>query len=146
MRLDFGGVAKGYACDLATAALREHGLSVTYVQAGGDMRLGDAPPGTDGWVIDVPGREPMTLKHTAVSISGDTNRFAEIGGKRYSHVVDPRTGVGVTSRRMAVVLAPRGIDSDPLATAGCVMPPGAFHGLLEKLDSVTGFVFTAPSD
>ena len=146
MKLDFGGIAKGYACDLATAALRDAGLTITYVQAGGDMRLGDAPPGTDGWLIDVPGRDPMTLKNTAVSISGDTARFAMIDGTRYSHVVDPRTGLGVTSRQMAVVIAPRGLDSDPLATAGCVMPPGEFRTLLDQLDGISGLVFAAPAD
>ena len=146
MKLDFGGIAKGYACDLATAALNANGLTITYVQAGGDMKLGDAPPGTDGWLIDVPGRKTMTLQNTAVSISGDTARFALVGGVRYSHVVDPRTGVGVTSRQTAVVLAPRGLDSDPLATAGCVLPPEQFRALVAELDGVSGLVFAAPPD
>ena len=146
MRLDFGGIAKGYACDLATDELRRHGLAVTYVQAGGDMVLGDAPPGTDGWEIDVPGREPMVLKNTAASISGDTARFVIIDGVRYSHVVDPRTGMGLSHRRMAVVLGPRGIDTDPLSTAGCVMEPDKFRELIATLPGLTAEVFTAPEE
>ena len=146
MRLDFGGIAKGYACDLATAELRNHGLDVTYVQAGGDMVIGAAPPGSEGWEIDVPGQEPMFLKNTAASISGDTARFAMIDGVRYSHVVDPRTGMGVTSRQMAVVLGPSGLETDPLSTAGCVMEPGAFKELIEKLDGFEAQVFRAPEE
>jgi thiamine biosynthesis lipoprotein len=146
MRLDFGGIAKGYACDLATEELRRHGIDVTYVQAGGDMVLGDAPPGSEGWEIDVPGEEAMTLSNTAASISGDTARFVIIDGIRYSHVVDPRTGMGITSRQMAVVTGPSGIETDPLSTAGCVMEPEAFRAMIEKLEGFEARVFTAPEE
>lgn len=146
MRLDFGGIAKGYACDLATDELQRHGLTITYVQAGGDMVLGDAPPGSEGWEIDVPGQEAMTLSNTAASISGDTARFVIIDGIRYSHVVDPRTGMGITSRQMAVVTGPSGIETDPLSTAGCVMEPEAFRELIEKLEGFEARVFTAPEE
>lgn len=146
MRLDFGGIAKGYACDQATDELRRHGVTITFVQAGGDMVLGDAPPGSRGWEIDIPGRRPMILANTAASISGDTSRFVIIDGVRYSHVVDPRTGMGVTSRRMAVVLGPRGIDTDPLSTAGCVMPREEFEALIARFEGFRALVFTAPPE
>lgn len=146
MRLDFGGIAKGHACDLATDELLRHGVTISSVQAGGDMVLGDSPPGERGWEIDIPGREPMVLANTAASISGDTSRFVIIDGARYSHVVDPRTGMGVTSRRMAVVLGPRGIDTDPLSTAGCIMPRGEFEALIAKMGGFRALVFTAPDD
>lgn len=146
MRLDVGGIAKGYACDLATAELRRHGLGVTYVQAGGDIVLGDAPPGAAGWEIDVPGREPMVLANTAVSISGDTARFVIIDGVRYSHVVDPRTGKAVMSRQMAIVTGPRGLDTDPLSTAGCIMELAAFARLIDALPVIQASVFRAPRD
>lgn len=146
MRLDFGGIAKGYACDLATEALREHGVTISYVQAGGDMVIGEAPPGTDGWNIDVPGREPLTLANTAASISGDTERYVIIDDVRYSHVVDPRTGMGITTRRMAVVIGPRGIETDPLATAGCVMGAARFLEMIGRLEGFTAYVFAAPEE
>ena len=110
------------------------------------MVLGDAPPGKTGWEIDVPGRAPETLANTAASISGDTARFAMIDGVRYSHVVDPRTGMGVTGRQMAVVLGPRGLDTDPLSTAGCVMEPAEFTELIDSLAGFMARVFTAPED
>ncbi len=146
MRLDLGGIAKGYAADLAADAFRAHGVTRFAITAGGDMKLGAPPPDADGWVIDVPNRPPMTLANTAVSISGDTAQFVVIDGWRYSHVVDPRTGQAVTSRQMAVVTAPRGIDCDPLATAGCVMQPPRWHELLVTLNQVEGNVWVAQDE
>ena len=146
MRLDFGAIAKGYACDLAADELRAQGITMFSVGAGGDMVLGDAPPDSAGWEIDIPGHEPLTLANTAVSISGDTSRFVIIDGVRYSHVVDPRTGMGVTSRQMAVVIGPRGIETDALATAGCVIPREDFEALIAKLDGFRAMVFPAPPE
>lgn len=143
MRLDLGGIAKGYAVDLAADAFRAHGVTRFAITAGGDMVLGDAPPDTDGWVIDVPNQQPMTLANTAVSISGDTVQYVVIDGWRYSHVVDPRTGQAVTSRQMAIVTAKRGIDADPLATAGCVMQPDRWRAVLKTIEGVGGEVWTA---
>ena len=146
MRLDVGGIAKGYACDLASAAIREQGVAISLVSAGGDMVLGDPPPGTDGWPIDVPGEDsPRTLANVALSISGDTARFTVIDGVRYSHIVDPRTGIGVTTRQMALVIAPSGLVSDPLATAGCIMERDDFLLLVERTPSVRAEVFRAPA-
>lgn len=141
VRLDLGAIAKGYAVDLAAEALRTHGVTRFAVTAGGDMRLGDPPPNEKGWLIDVPDNRAMTLRNTAVSISGDTTQFLVFDGRRYSHVVDPRTGWALTSRRMAVVMAPNGIDADPLATAGCVMEPQTWRTLIASLPGVEGRVW-----
>jgi thiamine biosynthesis lipoprotein len=132
MRLDLGGIAKGYACDEALRVLRRHRLNRALVEMGGDMVMGDAPPGQDGWKIDLPdfgmrnsefrnGSTLKFLKKVAVSTSGDTEQFVEIDGVRYAHIVDPRTGLGLTTRAMATVIAPNGITSDSLATAACVL-------------------------
>jgi predicted nucleotidyltransferase len=99
--------------------LRENGVTRALVEAGGDIAVSGAPPGERGWQVDVaaagtPGR--LTLVHAAVSSSGDTEQFVEIGGRRYSHIVDPRTGLGLTDRVAVTVVAPRGITSDSLAT------------------------------
>lgn len=152
MRLDLGGIAKGYAADEALRALRAAGLSRALIEFGGDMVAGDPPPGQDGWRISVPlgasdvmlpdsaagPSDPKTsepadaphhiiLANKALSTSGDTQQFVDIGGKRYSHVVDPRTGVGLTSRVAVTVIAPKGVLSDALATALSVM--GSDDGL-----------------
>jgi thiamine biosynthesis lipoprotein len=131
MLLDVGGIAKGYAADEALGVLRGRGLNRALVAASGDLAIGDAPEGENGWRIGV---EPadgvsrqLTLVNTAVSTSGDTEQFVEIDGKRYSHIVDPKTGMGLTNRIGVTVVAPKGIVSDSVATAVCVM--GAERGL-----------------
>src|SRR5688572_4691893 len=126
MRLDLGGVAKGYAGDEAIRVLREHGIRSALFEAGGDIVVGDAPPGQDGWSVQIIGTETsptrtVELANRGISTSGDTEQFLEINGTRYSHVVDPRTGLGLTQRYAATVIGRDGITSDALSTAACVL-------------------------
>lgn len=126
MRLDLGGIAKGYACDEAIRTLKQHGISSALVEMGGDIVVSNAPPGTKGWRIEIanaPGHKTLSLANCAVSSSGDTEQYVEIGGVRYSHIVDPRTGVGLTSRIAVTVIAPNGVTSDGLSTAINVLGP-----------------------
>jgi thiamine biosynthesis lipoprotein len=123
MQLDLGGIAKGYANDAALSVLRNNGVGRAMVEAGGDIGLSGPPPNALGWSIRVRGMsDTLYLKDCAISTSGDTEQFVEIEGVRYSHVVDPRSGLGVTTRVQATVIAPRGLTTDPLATALCVDP------------------------
>jgi len=141
--LDLGGIAKGFIGDHAMVVLRDHGIGRARYHAGGDMVLGDAPPGKDGWEIDLPGLPETVLANCGVSVSGDTSQFLEVDGIRYSHVIDPRTGQAVTSRQMAVVVAPSGVQSDALASAGCVMEKKAFDRLMASLPHTSGRTFIA---
>jgi FAD:protein FMN transferase len=122
MRLDLGGIAKGYACDEAIRVLKEHGIDRALVEAGGDIAASGPPPGRGGWSIAVRGMaQPFTLANGGLSTSGDTEQFVEIGGVRYSHVLDPRTGLGLTNPIQVTVLARDATTSDSLATALCVL-------------------------
>jgi len=131
MLLDLGGIAKGYAADEAIKILSRHGISSALVAAGGDIVVSDSPPGTRGWTIGIaPLKSPdgapeynLLLKNAAVSTSGDAEQYVEIGGVRYSHIVDPRTGLGVIGRSSATVVAESGTASDSLATAVNVLGP-----------------------
>jgi FAD:protein FMN transferase len=134
MQLDLGGIAKGYAADEALAVLGRFGIRRALVAAGGDVAVGDAPPGERGWRVAVAplgsdgGTPPQfMLRDAAVSTSGDAEQFVEIGGVRYSHIVDPRTGIGVTGRSGVTVVAPDATTSDSLATAISVL--GSDEGL-----------------
>jgi thiamine biosynthesis lipoprotein len=123
MKLDLGGIAKGYADDEAQRVLRRHGITRALVEMGGDIVVSGPPPGTDGWTIRVPnagddhGPVDLPFAHRAISTSGDTEQFVVVGGRRYSHVVDPRTGQALTNRVQITVAAPDGLTSDPLSTA-----------------------------
>ena len=122
MLLDLGGIAKGYANDNALAVLRSNGVKRAMIQAGGDIGVSVSPPNTLGWSVRVGGRpDALYLSNASIATSGDTEQYVEIDGVRYSHIVDPRTGLGVTSRVQATVIAAKGIDSDPIATMMTVM-------------------------
>jgi thiamine biosynthesis lipoprotein len=129
MAFDLGGIAKGYAADLMLETLAEAGISQALITAGGDIRLGDAPPGREGWKVavktfDLSGNdEILTLSNCAVSTSGDLHQSVEIDGVKYSHILDPATGLGLTRRIAASVIADNAKLSDALATAACVLGP-----------------------
>ena len=128
VRIDVGGIAKGYAADQALAAIRATGVSRAMVVAGGDMALGDPPPGSCGWRVAIapldPGGAappPLELAHAGVSTSGDAEQWLEVGGVRYSHILDPRTGRPLTRHMAVTVVAPDATTSDMLATAVAVL-------------------------
>jgi thiamine biosynthesis lipoprotein len=134
VRLDLGGIAKGDAAEQALGALRRQGIRSAAIQAGGDISLGDAPPGKAGWPVRLAGREePAILRNCAISTSGDASQFVDLWGVRHSHVVDPQTGFGVTSRIEATVIAPRGLDSDPAATALTILGPDRAAPILKAV-------------
>jgi thiamine biosynthesis lipoprotein len=133
MKLDVGGIAKGYACERAMSALRDRGIRSALVQAGGDTLLSDPPPGKDAWRIRIEGDRIMLVSRCAVSTSGDTERFADIDGRRYSHIVDPKTGIGIERMEMVTVCAPDAVTSDALSTAISVLGPDRGLKLAESL-------------
>ncbi|MGQ9455517.1 MAG: FAD:protein FMN transferase [Armatimonadota bacterium] len=136
MLLDLGGIAKGYACDEALKILRQCGVSRALVEMGGDIAVGSPPPGRDGWEIEVPAALPderrQKLANCGISTSGDTEQFVEIDGKRYSHIVDPRTGLGLTHSTEVTVIARDCTTSDSLATAASVLGPERAKALIRK--------------
>jgi FAD:protein FMN transferase len=146
MQLDLGGIAKGYAADEAQKVLRMHGITRALVAAGGDITVSDPPPGAAGWTIAIypiePGdKEPapqLLLHNAAVSTSGDLQQFVEIDGKRYSHIVDPRTGLGLVGRMSATVVAPTGIQADSLTKVLAILGEDRGMKILEGIEGVSG--------
>jgi FAD:protein FMN transferase len=135
MQLDVGGIAKGYAADQALLVLRNLGIRQAMVAASGDIALGDPPPGKKGWTIAIESldteaagsSETVCLHNAGISTSGDTEQFVELNGQRYSHIVDPATGLGLTDRIGVTIIAPCATTSDSLATAVSVL--GSQRGL-----------------
>jgi thiamine biosynthesis lipoprotein len=141
MRLDLGGIAKGFALDEALALLERAGFERAMVVGGGDVAVGVAPPGERGWRVaiapfnDERQRLELRLERSAVSTSGDAFQVLELEGQRYSHIVDPRTGWALSNRTSASVIAPYATLSDSLATALCVLGPGGLE-VLAHFDGV----------
>ena len=137
MALDLGGIAKGFAADAALAELVRLGLPSALVDAGGDLALGAAPPGRDGWRVVTPQNVVLRLADVAVATSGAQHRYIEVAGVRYSHLVDPRTGLGVPDAPTVTVVAPDATTADVLASALSVMDEAAGAALLRSLDGVS---------
>lgn len=151
MRLDFGGIAKGYAADEALRVLREHGFPRALVAAAGDVAVGDAPPGQSGWRVDIgggaapqsPAPRAVLLVNAAIGTSGDAFQYLDIGGVRYSHILDPRTGIGLTNRCQVTVIARDGLTSDSLGTAVSVLGPSAGLRLIERTPGAAALILEA---
>jgi thiamine biosynthesis lipoprotein len=133
MRIGFGGIGKGYAADCAKRLLRERGVVSGIVNAAGDLTTwGNQPTGAP-WTIGI--ADPTTLRQTAfnqafsyltisdvaVATSGNYEKYALIGNKRYSHTIDPKTGFPVTGIKSVTLIAPSAELADALATPVMVM-------------------------
>lgn len=133
--LDLGGIAKGYVAQVIADYCKKEGIEKALVDAGGDM----ASTGS-GWRVGVtiPNSEELMqgfiiLNNQAVATSGNMYQFVEIEGKKYSHIVNPRTGLGLTHQRNVTVIAPDGATADWLATACSVLSVKKSLKLIEKM-------------
>jgi FAD:protein FMN transferase len=150
VQLDFGGIVKGYAAQMVVDILTQNNFNMCLVDAGGDLAIGEKPlrafdikntEGGAGWQIgiSVPQSETalipkmLTLAHCAVATSGDMYNFVDINGKRYSHIVNPKTGIGLTHQRNVTVIANDGATADWLATACSVLPIRRAKRLIKKI-------------
>ncbi len=130
MQLDLGGIAVGYACDDVLKLFQDRKLSRVMIDGSGDILVGEPPPGQTGWIIgiapaspDGPPSRQLSLKNAAVSTSGDAFQHIEINGVRYSHIVDPRTGLGLTDRSTVVVVARKCQTADAWSTTVSILSP-----------------------
>jgi thiamine biosynthesis lipoprotein len=134
MRLDLGGIAQGYAADRCLKIMRQNGIRKALADAGGDIALGDPPPHVSGWTIEIPdnsmaaGTNPsktskrtLCLANCGITTSGASFRYLEINGKRYSHIIDPHHGWGLTHHILVTVQASNATKADAWATAISVM-------------------------
>jgi len=150
MRLDLGSIGKGYAADQALRVLKAAGIQHAMVAGSGDIAIGKAPPGQPGWKIGITelGGGPnavnctMLLHDAGVSTSGDTEQFTQINGVRYSHIVDPATGLGLTQRIQATIIAPDATTTDSLDTTLSVLGVRRGLALADSLPRVAALIQT----
>lgn len=149
MRIDLGGFAKGHAVDNAAAILARHGIHHAHVAAGGDSRVIGDKRGRP-WTIGV--RDPrradavvavLPLVDSAISTSGDYERYFERDGVRHHHIVDPATGVSPASVRSATVLAADGLTCEAMSKTIFVLGVERGLDLIETLDGVDAIVVDA---
>lgn len=138
LEIGLGGIAKGYGVDRAMQVLMDHGIEHAIVNAGGDLKaLGRN--GDELWTIAI--RHPreqqrvlavLPVSNSCVVTSGDYERFFEVDGRRYHHILDPRTGYPATGAMSATVIAPDAAVADALATSLCVLGPESL-AIIEEL-------------
>jgi len=136
MRLDFGAIGKGFGADRALETLAAHGLERALVGLSGDHALGAPPPGAAGWKL-LAGARPgeqreLELSRCGVATSGDSEQFFVLAGVRHSHILDPRTGLGVVARPLVTVVAADATTADALASALSVLGPNGAQALLQR--------------
>ena len=147
MQLDLGGIAMGYAVDEGLKILAARGVTSAMIDASGDIGVSDAPPGSRGWRIgimplapDGPPSRFLLLSNAAITTSGDAFQHVTIEGKRYSHIVDPRTALGLSDQSAVTVVARDCITVDSLATAVSVLGPEAGLKLIESQTDVAALI------
>lgn len=140
MQLDLGGIAKGYIAQQVVDFAQRNGAVAALADAGGDIVCGAPPPGKEGWTIGInrPGQTDallernIVIRNKAVATSGDVYQYTVHNGKKYSHIIDPRTGYGVTFQRNVTVIANTGSTADWLATACSILPVARAKKLARK--------------
>jgi thiamine biosynthesis lipoprotein len=154
MKLDAGGIAKGYAAQAALDVLKAAGIHQALVAGAGDIVVGDPPPGARGWKVAIAPLEhgqteplrTLILSNVAVSTAGDTERFVIIDGHRYSHIVNPATGWAVEDRAAVTVVAADGATADALETTVYVMGPERGLKLVDETSGASAIFFRLTKD
>jgi len=153
-KIGLGGIAKGYAVDRAVAVLEKAGLTSFFVQAGGDLfARGKKPDGSD-WQAGI--RDPrgpenkwfalLPLSDHAFSTAGDYERSYIVNGKRYHHIIDPRTGFPATACRSVTIWAPSALVADEIDDAVFILGPEKGLKLVESLDGVGAVIVDAKNN
>jgi thiamine biosynthesis lipoprotein len=150
-RVGLGGIAKGYAVDRASKVLLDAGVASFFVQAGGDLYTHGTKPQGAPWMAGV--RDPrgaegdyfvmMPVSDHAFSTAGDYERGYVVGGKRYHHIIDPRTGYPATASRSVTIWAPTALQADAIDDAVFILGPEKGLALVESLDGVGAVIVDA---
>jgi thiamine biosynthesis lipoprotein len=151
MVLDLGGIAKGYAADQMHKILNEHNVSRFLIDAGGDLLAGQSPLGKAGWKVTIGGKKhpdlpSLFLSNVAIATSGDLEQSITVNGKTYSHLINPFSGLGLTTLAQVTVIAPTAITADSLASASLVL--GTVKGIqfLKTIPNVSAYFLEQKGD
>jgi FAD:protein FMN transferase len=143
MQLDLGGIAQGYIAQKVIDYLKESNIANALVDVSGDIAAIGSPPGTPGWTVGINLPESkeellarkLLISNKAVTTSGDVYQYMEHRGKRYSHIINPKTGYGITSRRNVTVIANDAVTADWLTKACSLLPFSKAKKLAQELNA-----------
>jgi len=143
MRIGFGGIGKGYAAEMAKAVMRREGVMSGVVNASGDLTAWGYQPDGAPWTIGIVDPNAaarifssLDITDMAVATSGNYEKYVVIGGKRYSHTIDPRTGLPVTGIKSVTIFCPNAEIADAMATPVMIMGVRAGLDLVDQLHHV----------
>jgi thiamine biosynthesis lipoprotein len=143
VRIDLGGIAKGYGVDAAARSLRKLGIANAMVEISGNITVMGSPPGHEAWTIGI--RDPrdqvpyvgvLSLSDRSVATSGKYEQFVDVGGHTYGHILDPRTGWPSEGVLSVTVVAPSAMEADAWGTAFFVMGPPRAKALAAARDDL----------
>jgi FAD:protein FMN transferase len=128
MRIGFGGIGKGYAAERAKLILQKRGVKSGIVNASGDLTAWGYQPDGKEWTIGIADPDAtakpfsyLTITNMAIATSGNYEKFVMIGGKKYSHTIDPKTGLPVTGIKSVTIISPNAEIADAMATPVMIM-------------------------
>lgn len=148
MQLDLGGIGKGFAADEAIKVLQENGINAALVDMGGDITVSGPPPHKEYWVLgfgyfNEGGDEvfnKIKLRNQAIATSGDLYQYTLIDGKRYSHIIDPKSGRALSNRIQVTTMAPNGTIADAYASALSVLGIKEGKGIVKETAGLEVFM------
>jgi len=141
MQLDLGAIAKGYTADEALKVITNLGIHSALVAASGDLAFSDAPPGQPGWRIGIGSSDRvLVLTNAAVSTSGASEQFLDSGGRHYSHIIDPATGMGLLNDITVTAISRHGLLADGADTAASVLGCEKGMAFIEQNPDLAAFI------
>ncbi|MEP7164717.1 MAG: FAD:protein FMN transferase [Ferruginibacter sp.] len=143
MRIGFGGIGKGYAAEMAKVLLQQEGVSSGIVNASGDLAAWGSQANGKPWTIGIADPDNahlpfayMNISNMAVATSGNYEKYITINGKKYSHTINPKTGLPVTGIKSVTIISPNAEIADALATPVTIMGIKAGLSLVDQLQQV----------
>jgi len=143
MRIGFGGIGKGYAADCAMVLMKKNGVDSGIVNASGDLVAWGSQPDDKPWTVGIVHPDHadkpfsyMEISGQAVATSGNYEKFVMIGGKKYSHTIDPKTGLPVTGIKSVTIIAPSAELCDAMTTPVMIMGVEAGLYLVNQLKQI----------
>lgn len=141
MRIGFGGIGKGYAAEMAKKVLKNEGVIAGIVNASGDLTTWGTRPNGEPWTIGIAAPDQkhqpfsyLNVTDMAVATSGNYEKFIEINGKKYSHTINPKTGLPVTGIKSVTIISPNAEISDAMATPVTIMGISAGINMINQIN------------